>query len=133
MRYFHIATKELIYNGRLYRKGQPWLETDGGDSPPVGVDWVIQRPQAALLTPGELKRLKADPYADLDALPAPAAPPPPVPDLPASEQKQEATASFHSQLTQEEIDDPYGLKARAAARTVELQAELDEQDSPAAS
>lgn len=154
MKYHYVCTRELTYNGHLYREGQPWLPEDGGVPPPVGVDWVIQqvlegaapgldsnvtgastgpvgwkpqpgRPQATPLTPEEKERLKVDPYANLDATP----PPPPAPDPPAREKKKEPViVSAHLLMTDEERADPYGLKARAAATTAELQADPDKEE-----
>ena len=148
-----ICSKETIYNGRLYRPGQPWLPEDGGAPPPVGVGWSIRednepeprpegivrwvpqpdRPRAQPLTEAEKEILEEDPYADIDepasraqepeAAPPPAAPPPTAEEL--EERIKETRATYDRQLkTQEEIDDPYGLKAKAAARTAELKAGL---------
>ncbi len=129
----------------------------GLDGPITGsatgaVFWAPQpgRPAAAALTPEEAAILEEDPYglkakaaattqklqAELDQpdaqLDDEAAAPPSVPDPPALNSKkpkeEEPTVSFHSQMSQEEIDDPYGLKSKAAATTQKLQAELDEQD-----
>jgi len=148
---------ETVYNGRKYLPGQPWLPEDGGDppgpedgfsirqdnAPAAGqqadlagtsackgrVSWIPQHGRvqpASLMTPEEKERLRVNPYDSLNDLPAP----PPAPDDqdgPAVGQKKQTAPVAPFQRTQEEIDDPFGLTARAAARTEELQANLDEE------
>ena len=145
---YHVCTKEVTYNGKKYYPGYPWLPEDGGDPPPVGTDWVIRqdddaespqmgfvqwkpqpgRIQPSSLTPPEKAILAENPYANLDE-PAPAPPPPPA-EVPLLDKKKPApTISAHLLMTEEDINDPFGLKARAAATTAELRLEIEEKDS----
>ncbi len=149
----YVCNKDTVHNGTRYRKGQCWdgdlpapqvgdfwsilqyeepdsgLQHDGivTSSSRGGVGWKIQpdrpRAQPASLTPEEKEQLAIDPYASLEEAPAPPPPADPVP--PDSEKKQQPTISSHLLMTREEIDDPFGLRARAAAQTAELK-----KDSP---
>ncbi len=145
---YHVCTKEVTYNGKKYYPGYPWLPEDGGDPPSVGTDWVIRqeddaespqmgfvqwKPQpgraqpTSSLTPQEKERLESDPYADLNGPVEAASPPPAAARDPLDREKKKPAPimSDHLQMTQEEIDDPFGLRARAAAQTAELK-----EDSP---
>ena len=142
---YHVCTKEVTYNGKKYYPGYPWLPEDGGDPPPVGTDWVIRQeddaespqmgcvqwkpqpgriPPTSSLTPEEKERLESDPYASLEEA-ATEDPPATRDPLPPSENKK-PIISDHLQMTQEEIDDPFGLKARAAVTTDEEEPEEKE-------
>ncbi len=142
----YVCNKDTVHNGVHYRKGQCW---DGDlPAPPVGVDWSIlqvndtegpregiaasasrgfvrwkeqpDRPRAAPPTPEEKAILAENPYANLDR-PAAAVPRDP---LPPSEKKPAPVMSSHLLMTEEEREDPYGLKGRAAATTADLKKEL---------
>ena len=139
-----ICNKDVVHNGTQYREGQAWdgdlpapqvgdfwsilqyeepdsgLQHDGivTSSSRGGVGWKPQpdrpRAQPASLTPEEKEQLAIDPYANLDE-PAPAPPPPAPAAAPQVDKKKPAPImSDHLQMTKAEIDDPYGLKARAA-------------------
>ncbi len=156
---YFICTRETIYNGHLYRPGQPWLSGDGGSAPGMGGDWTIRqddetddphrgglgasasrgfvqwvpqpgRPRAALLTPEEKAIWAENPYANLDG---PVAAPSPAARDPLAREKKQAvpTISSHLLMTEAERSDPFGLKAKAAAHTAELQAELEKEELPA--
>ncbi len=151
-----ICNKDVVHNGVHYRKGQAW---DGDDlpAPQVGPDWAIlqedepadpnrgglgasasrgfvrwkeqpARPRAASLTSEEKSLLEKNPYASLNE-PVPA--PPPPAEAPLLDKKKPAPVmSSNLLMTEEERDDPFGLKARAVVTTAELQAETEKEDSP---
>ena len=144
----YVCNKDVVHNGTSYKKGQCW---DGDlPAPQVGGDWTIRqddeqndphrgsvgasalkgyvqwKPQPARargqpLSSAEQALAKENPYVNLDE---PAA----VPDQPLLKKKQQPAPVAPFEITQEEIDDPYGLKARAAAREAELQAEMEKKD-----
>ncbi len=150
----YVCNKDTIHNGTQYRKGQCWdgdppapsvgvdwsiLQVNDTEGPREGiaasasrgfVRWKEQpdRPRAAPPTPEEKAILAENPYANIDG-PVEVAPPSsatrdPLPTC--REKKQEVPIlSAHLLMTQEEIDDPFGLRARAAATTAELK-----EDSP---
>ncbi len=150
----YVCSQDIIHNGTQYRKGQAWdgdfpapqvgdfwsilqqeepdsgLQHDGivTSSSRGGVGWKKQpdRVRAQPLTPEEKQQLEIDPYADLDG-PVEAAPPPPAPAAApqVNKNKPAPVMSDHLQMTQEDLDDPFGLRARAAAQTAELK-----EDSP---
>ncbi len=152
----YICTKDVAHNGIHYRKGQAW---DGDlPAPQVGEDWAILqvneaegprdgiavsasrgfvqwapqpgRIQPASLTPPEKAILAENPYANLDG-PAAAAPPPSTRDPLDREKKKPAPVmSSHLLMTEEERDDPYGLKAKASATTAELRMEIEDENPP---
>lgn len=117
-----------------------------GYTPAVGADWIIRqndgivasasmgfvqwkpqpsRPRAAPLTAEEKAILAENPYAHLEPV---AASYPADPVVPPGRQKKQEAPLVPFQQTQAEIDDPFGLKARAAATTAELQAKLPPPD-----
>lgn len=136
MRAVFVCGRETVHNGIRYLPGQalddgePAPEVDGLiwgiaqlPEPAPEVDgiitsssrgfarWIVQpdRPQAAPPTREELEEMEADPYGLRERLPAP-----PSPDgsgIPAGKQR---LSSAPWRANQEEVDDPYGLKSRAA-------------------
>ncbi len=146
MKVHFICNKDIVHNGVSYKAGQAW---DGDPpAPQVGGDWTIRqddeqddphsggvgasaskgsvrwkpqpaRPRAQPLTEAERKQLELNPYSNLDVPESAPSPPP------GREKKAAAIAPF--ERTPAEIDDPFGLKSRAAARAEELQEDQEEE------
>lgn len=159
----YICSKEIVHNGTRYRPGQAWdgdppapevgtywsilqsEEPDPGPQPDgviisssrANVGWKPQpgRPQTTLPTEEEKKQFEEDPYdlkrkaAEEAAVPAPV-----VPDtLLTAEKKKSVKPTMPFQNTQEEIDDPYGLRKKAKEEDearVAFEARRDEKYPP---
>ncbi len=87
------------------------------------IGWKPQpaRPRAQPLSPEEKAVCRENPYVNLDEPVVAESPPPADPLLDRKKKQSAPVISAHLQMSEEEIDDPFGLKARSAARTAELQ------------
>ena len=138
-----ICTQDTLHAGKKYLKGQamdpedpipqggsPWSIYQGPEEQAPSqqdlagavtsasrgqVWWKSQpgRPRAPDPTPQQMEAERTDPYGLQRAAKEAGAAPAPAPE-------KEKPVVPYQKRTQEEIDDPYGLRAKAAAQTREL-------------